>query len=209
MRTAAKAIMALAVAFCLATPSRAYAQQQNAPAHGPVRLPWRYEPTIAETIHEAMRFFRLETSRVDDMRTNMHLRALMPIITVNYRFDNLAYTSFLNQELMPLRSWNNWNQINQAGSAGLTWDLREAVFNPAEVQLFGAVSIQRDIILEITRTYFARKQLLIRMALSPPMEIVARDTLLLRIEEFTALIDVLTGGWFSTTARQRIQRLRR
>ena len=74
------------------------------------------------------------------------------------------------------------------------WDLRELVFNPAEVQVFGLIGVQRDIMIEATRTYYLRKQLILRKLYKPPQDPMAAQALDMRIDEFTALLDVLTGA---------------
>jgi hypothetical protein len=71
------------------------------------------------------------------------------------------------------------------------------VFNPAEVQVYGVIGIQRDLALEVTRTYYLRKQLVLLRKTKPPEDPVSAATLDLRIDEYTALLDALTGGWFS------------
>jgi hypothetical protein len=82
-------------------------------------------------------------------------------------------------------------------SMGLSWDLRETVFNPSELQAYALVGIQQDLIQEIVRTYFMRRQMQIRMALRPPSDPVTRAILDLRIAQYGAILDAETGGWFS------------
>ena len=89
------------------------------------------------------------------------------------------------------------------------WDLRELVFNPAEVQVYGLIGVQRNLMLETTRIYYLRRQLFVRFLNRPPEDPIAREALLLRIDEFTALLDVLSGGWFSRTTATRARAARR
>jgi hypothetical protein len=88
-------------------------------------------------------------------------------------------------------------------SIGGVWDLRELVFNASEVQVYGLIGVQRDIMLESIRTYYLRRQLMLRMLLRPPEDPLALAALEMRIDEFTAVLDVLTGGWFSEEAARR------
>ncbi|MCB9645924.1 MAG: hypothetical protein H6730_04900 [Deltaproteobacteria bacterium] len=102
----------------------------------------------------------------------------------------------------PFRSPEATGTGKHALSVGAVWDFRELVFNPAEVQVFGLIGVQRDIMLEATRTYYLRKQLVLRKVYKPPEDPMALAALDMRIDEFTALLDVLTGGWFSQQASQ-------
>ena len=58
------------------------------------------------------------------------------------------------------------------------------------------VQLRDDIVDEVTRTYFERRRLQANMLLSPPSEQQALEQEL-RLQELTALIDGLTGGFFS------------
>jgi hypothetical protein len=60
--------------------------------------------------------------------------------------------------------------------------------------------------LEVTRTYYLRRQLQLRMRLRPPEDPLAASALALRIEEFTAILDSMSGGWFSRVAQTRTER---
>jgi hypothetical protein len=42
-----------------------------------------------------------------------------------------------------------------------------------------------------------RRQLQIRLALKPPQDMVIRVMLDLRVAEYSAILDGMTGGWFS------------
>jgi hypothetical protein len=60
--------------------------------------------------------------------------------------------------------------------------------------------MQRDITLEVVRTYYLRRQLQIRLALKPPADPLAVAMLELRIEEYTGILNAMTGGSFSRVA---------
>ena len=59
------------------------------------------------------------------------------------------------------------------------------------------VQLRDDIMNEITRTYFERRRLQIETYLSPPRDIKQILEKDLRIQELTADLDALTGGYFS------------
>jgi hypothetical protein len=125
------------------------------------------------------------------------------VLSAGYRLDNSDFSRVLSQMITnPMNINENTDTRTNSVTVGGVWDLRELAFNPSEVQVYGLVGIQRDLILEVTRTYFLRRQLLVRLALRPPADQLARATLDLRVEEYTAILDALTGGWFSRAQRR-------
>jgi hypothetical protein len=197
----------LAVGTLIAATSSTVSAQNIPPPPPGARIAverWRSEPSVSDTVRVALRYFRVHPESLDSMRAAARGRGLAPIISLSYNFQDWRYLSNSQQMISdPNMIVQVWNQQNNSASAGVTWDLREAVFNPGEVQVFGLVSVQRDVMLEITRTYFSRRQLQIRLAYQPPQDPIALESLNLRVQEFTALLDILTGGWFSRTADRR------
>lgn len=155
------------------------------------------EPAVAEVVEVALRYFRVHPEVLDSLRAKSHTRALLPLIATGYRFDDNKLARAEVQAPMPLNIDEDSNTRANSLSIGAVWDFRELVFNPSEVQVFGLIGVQRDIMLEATRTYYLRKQLLLRKIHQPPDDPMALAALDMRIDEFTALLDVLTGGWFS------------
>ena len=64
------------------------------------------------------------------------------------------------------------------------------------------VQLRDDILDEITRTYFERRRLQIEAQLSPSHELMEGLEQELRIQELTADLDALTGGYFSLQLAQ-------
>ena len=59
------------------------------------------------------------------------------------------------------------------------------------------VQLRNDIVDEVTRTYFERRRLQISLLIDPPSDQPKTLEKELRLQELTALIDGLTGGYFS------------
>lgn len=186
--------LALLAATLLATPALA----QDKAALKRAKAQFDSEPKVAEVVEVALRYFRVHPDVLDSLRTKAKTRALLPLLAAGVRLDDDRYERFETQRPDPFLDINtNYNNKGTAISVGAVWDLRELVFNPAEVQVFGLIGVQRDIMLEATRTYYLRKQLVLRKLYRPPSDPMAKSALDMRIDEFTALLDVLTGGWFS------------
>jgi len=165
----------------------------------------RHEPGVSETTRRALAYFRVNPDALDGLRTAARARALLPVIAGGYQYsqdsDALSYDQRLTSpQTRDQASAGSGHRV----TAGVLWDLRSLGFNPAEVEVYGLVAVQRDVMLEVTRTWFLRRQLQLRLALRPPEDPLAYAALELRLAEFTAILDVLTDGWFSEEAAERL-----
>ena len=156
------------------------------------------EPPVDEVVRKALEYFRVQPEAMDSLRSKARLRGLLPLIAAGYANSDDRFVRFEEQKTFePHTEDEENNRKSQSFTVGAIWDLRQLVFNPSEVQVFGLLGVQRDMMLEVTRVYFLRRQLYLRMLLRPPEDPIAKEALQLRIDEFTSLLDVLTGGWFS------------
>ncbi len=166
----------------------------------------KYEPPVSETMQAALRYFRVDPKNFDRLRRTANTRALLPTFAAGFRLDDTTFDRSERQRLSnPRDVQENRDTNTNTISIGAVWDFRELIFNPAEVQVYGLIGVQRDLMLETTRIYYLRKQLFVRFLNSPPQDPLAREALLLRVDEFTALLDVLTGGWFSKATDSRYE----
>jgi len=60
------------------------------------------------------------------------------------------------------------------------------------------VELRDSILDDVTRSYFERRRLQVELITDPPTEPKAQLAKELRIQELTAILDGLTGGWFSS-----------
>lgn len=187
-------------------PSVARAQTDELDAFEQTKIRLNFEPSVSECLNASLRYFRVDYKTFDRLRGAAKRRGLLPTIAAGYRLDDTTQNT---NGISAPTSTTVTNQLVQGRvstiSVGGVWDLRELVFNPAEVQVYGLIGVQRGLMLELTRIFFLRKQLFVRFVNSPPKDPLAREALALRVDEFTALLDVLTGGWFSRTTDQRMQ----
>lgn len=195
--------MTLALTFGLSTLAPRLAEAQTPEELTKSRSTRAEEPTAAETITAALEYFRVDPERFDSLRAKARARAFLPIVAGGYRYDGDKYVRREEQAPTPQTNDESTSRALNAYSVGAVWDLRDLVFSAGELQVYGIVGVQRDVMLEVTRTYYLRQQLLLRRDLEPPEDAMARRSLDLRIEELTSTLDVMTGGWFSTSAARR------
>lgn len=169
-----------------------------------------HEPSVSEVTQTALRYFRVDPDSFDGLRAAARNRALLPLLAGGIRIDSSDFERAEERLLFqPQQQLENADTQVLTWSVGGVWDLRELVFNSAEVQVYGLIGVQRDIMLESIRTYYLRKQLMLRLLLRPPEDALAYAALEMRVDEFTAVLDVLTGGWFTEESNRRRRRPRR
>jgi hypothetical protein len=184
-----------------ATPPPPTPEQQEA-----LRVMMAREPRASDVLRVSLRFYQVHPEVIDSLRTASRLRGLLPVASSIGTFNGLNNASASSQTITTPQDVIS----NQAGTGyslafALSWDLREVIFNPSELQAYALVGIEQDILLEVTRTYFMRRQLQVRLALRPPADIMTRSILELRVDEYSALLDGMTGGWFSRAMAEALR----
>jgi hypothetical protein len=164
------------------------------------------EPSIIDVHRAALRYFRVHPEAVERIRRVAVRRAAAPVMSVTGRYEYvtsdravLQYAGdFHDPTIPPNASANDGFGSNIAGgSLTLTWDFPGLVFNAAELQTYALIGIQMNVLKEVTRLFYVRRQLLLSLLADPPDDPRTRVAMRMRVEEFTSLIDSFTGGWFS------------
>lgn len=155
------------------------------------------EPKATDVVKMALDYYRVSPEVLDSLRSSARARGLLPVVSTYTGYNNVGNASVTNQTIsnptnVVLASAQNTFAVN----GGLSWDLRELVFNPAELQTYASVPMQKDLTLEVVRAYYLRRQLQIRLAIKPPTDPLALATLELRAEEYTGMLNAMTGGAF-------------
>ncbi|MGE0787356.1 MAG: hypothetical protein AB7S26_16915 [Sandaracinaceae bacterium] len=207
-RSVAHAALGLMLLTGVFDPWWSIAEAQTADAVHQALAELSYEPEVGDTARRALEYFRVHPGALDSMRSAARTRSLLPVISGSYgytlnRDENFSEQMITSPNRIDANSAGNTHGVN----VGILWDLRNLAFNPAEVQVYGLVAVQRDLLLEITRTYYLRRQLQIRLRLRPPDDPLAYASLELRVLEFTATLDVLTDGWFTAESERRRERV--
>ena len=164
MRTTAIALAV--VAAWLAGPASVQAQSNDQVRAARARL--ANEPTVAETVRVSLQYFRVDPEAFDSLRASAKGRAALPLIAAGFAYIDDRFSRFETETFSPLEFDENTSRREYQATIGGVWDFREAIFNPAEVQVYGLIGVQRDLMLEVTRTYYLRRQLMLRMMLRPP-----------------------------------------
>ncbi len=189
-------------------PTAAHAQGSEDVESARAKL--RHEPTVAETVRVSLEYFRVHPDAFDDLRRKAKTRGWLPLLAAGYLYDDENFNRDETRTMSePFIADESRGTRSHGVSIGGVWDLRELLFNASEVQVYGLIGVQRDLMLEAVRTYYLRRQLLLRLLLRPPEDPLAYAALEMRVDEFTAILDVLSGGWFSEESKRRWYRRNR
>jgi len=161
-----------------------------------------HEPTIGQVQHEAVRYNDVEADKIRRWQRQASLRALLPSFNLDHDRKHDTYVSSIGSTTNP-----NFDRIVRADDPSnrwgysLTWQLGDLIWNndqtSIDVRSRLTLQLRDDLLNEVTRTYFERRRLQLELLNSPPTDPKVQLEKQLRLDELTAILDGLTGGWFS------------
>lgn len=160
------------------------------------------EPTVGMIQKQAVRYANVNNWKTRRWQWASRFRALIPSLSVGKSFSK-ADTLDLDRGgtndpdryiIGPPDTSRNWN-------FDLNWNLSDFIWNTAQTSIDSReklmVELRDDILSEATRLYFERRRTQVEFILQPPDNPLDWIQHLLRIEELTANLDALTGGFFT------------
>ena len=158
------------------------------------------EPSIREVQEAAMKYALVSDDVLNGYQSSAKWTKLLPRTRVRYREDVDDNTGIDVNEIgerdVSLDDQKNTNQEIQ-----LEWRFDEMLMGPTRIQAIRETSrlvqLRDDILDEATKVYYDRRRVQVDIAMNPPGDPKARAAKDLRLEELTANLDALTGGWFS------------
>ncbi len=203
-----KRIISLCFAAMLLTvPALASAQTPQE-----VMAKFSHEPTVEATMDAAVEFSGLGADRLNGLYRRAGGAKALPkklFYEMTYKdedrdrpqgvytyADNVA-TSWTQYKLTDYKQ--NTDTLQHKIHA--EWDLSGIVFNSDQIRVVStmnsAVKTRDSLLKAVTKAYFARRKLQIDATLNPPSDVAKKLDQDLKIQELTATLDALTGGWFS------------
>ena len=149
------------------------------------------EPTIQQIQQAAIEYAQvIDINWISAQRRLARLKAILPEFSLDYDKTISTYNnSTLTRFAVGPRDWGislKWN------FSDLIWSEQQRLID-SQVRLL--VKLRQDILDEVTRLYFERRRL--KSELSSCSLPAKEQEKRLRIEEITALLDALTGGYLS------------
>jgi photosystem II stability/assembly factor-like uncharacterized protein len=159
---------------------------------------FKEEPGIEEVQKAAIEYAEVYPDKIKAWRDSANKKAILPNVSVGldrYVTDYWHWDSGTNPDT--LQKGND----TVSWDVTMTWVMSELIWNSDQTSIDTRsklmVELRDDIMNEVTRTYFERRRLQIEMLASPPQDLKLSIEKELRIQELTADIDGLTGGYFS------------
>jgi photosystem II stability/assembly factor-like uncharacterized protein len=154
------------------------------------------EPTIQQIQQAAIEYAQvIDINWISAQRRLARLKAILPEFSLDYDKTISTYNnSTLTRFAVGPRDWGislKWN------FSDLIWSEQQRLID-SQVRLL--VKLRQDILDEVTRLYFERRRL--KSELSSCSLPAKEQEKRLRIEEITALLDALTGGYLSENAEK-------
>ncbi len=179
------------------------------------------EPTILEVHRAALEYAQINQSRFIQWRRNVKTKALLPETLQfkvkestdndhDYTKDKTINISGGTVTLGPDdEKWVHGTDDDWDYELNLKWKPQDFLFNKEMLRVSSEthdqVSLRQNILNEVTKIYFDRRQLEIEQMLDQSSDIRVQVKRQLRLEELTAGLDALTGGYFSRALKQKAQ----
>ena len=162
------------------------------------------EPSIQEVQRAAIRYGEVMPEKIQGWRAGAVWRNWFPKFTL--RLDQNSNTTIASSTSAGKTSFSVGPQDESVGLGfNFTWDLANFIWNPdqtsIDVRSRLMVQLRQELLEEVTRLYFERRRLLNEFQRNPTTDGLLQAERSLRIEELTAQLDGLTGGWFSKNYR--------
>ncbi len=161
---------------------------------------FKTEPGILEIHKAAIKYAEVDPNKITTWRKQAALKAVLPEVSVGYNNDtNATVTSATSNgkttyTLGPDDTSYGWD-------FSVKWDLGELIWNGDQTSIDSRsklmAELRQDILDQVTKLYFERQRLKSQVALMPTNDQAAKIEQEIRLQELTASIDALTGGYFS------------
>ncbi len=208
-------------AVMLIAPVSAFAQNAQ-----DVMAKFSHEPTVEATMEAAIDYAGLSADRMESMYRRAGAANVLPR-QVYYEFTGKYQDTDRPQKVFKFEdgvvekkdadnkvvdAWTSYQKTDYHQDQDFTqhkaraqWDFSRLIYNSEQknvVSLMNSVATTRDKLLkELTKVYFDRRKLQINMTVNPPSDVAARLEAELKLQELTATLDAMTGGWFSEQLR--------
>lgn len=166
-----------------------------------------YEPACSEVVKKAVAFSKNEKKAKIPSTKTLRASALLPL----FRFSvtkNMEYDESFNLLEADDSTLKIYTDDDLKLKFTVQWDLAALVFNSSETSVIAKEQAEAKWLMEIKKTvveiYHFRKKLQVLLYLTSdalPLETAVEWSL--KLEELTAMLDALTGDWFSHEVKKR------
>ncbi len=165
------------------------------------------EPTVLEVQQAAIRYAEVSPEKIAQWRIAAARKAWAPSLSFHQDFENRNNVDidrggtadpdkFIQgpQE----KSWDRYFTVS--------WNLADLIWNSDQTSIDSRsklmVELRNDVLNEVTHLYFERRRLQLEMLTDPTEQSSVNLDRQLRLQEFTANIDALTGGFLTNSLKK-------
>ncbi len=165
------------------------------------------EPTIFEVQNAAIHYAEVHPSKIEEWRKAASRKAFLPTLSFSRSVGNDENIDLDRGGTGdPDKFIKGPNESNYDWSVNLNWNLGEIIWNDDQTSIDTRsrllVELRDDILSKVTHLYYERRRLEIDMELSPKRDLPLQVENIIKLQELTAGIDALTGGFFSRRLEQ-------
>ncbi len=172
---------------------------------------FRHEPSVRDIQQAAIRYAEVSPEKIERWRAAASRKALFPTLSVgtdrgenqNVDLDRGGTNDADRFIIGPEEKTLDWH-------ADLSWDLGDLIWNGDQTSIDTRsklmVELRDDILNEVTHLYFERRRLQTDLVLAPPASLPLQVEKELKLQEITADIDALTGGFLSQKLKEAATR---
>ena len=190
--------------LCLPLVAHAAEERRPVAAPGGVLDQFGGEPSVREVQEVAMRYALVSDDILNKYQKDAVLTNMLPRTRLRYHKDT-DDNQTVGVDATGQRNLSLADNLNNQYDVEVEWRFDQLLMGPTRVQAIRETSrliqLRSDILDEVTKIYFDRRRLQVELLQNPPSDPKARTAKDLRLEELTANLDGLTGGWFNARLR--------
>jgi len=168
---------------------------------------FNHEPTVMEIQQAAVHYAEVYPEKIEAWRQAAMRKAMLPTVSLtadqgvdhNVDIDRGGTGD-------PDRFITGPSETNRDWHMGVSWDLGDLIWNDDQTSIDTRsklmVELRGDILNEVTHLYFERRRLQVECLIFPPKELPLQIEKDLKLQELTADIDALTGGFLSARLKE-------
>lgn len=166
-----------------------------------------HEPSIQELQSVAARYAEVHPEKILEWRRGAALKPWLPSLSVGMD-RGVAQNVDIDRggTADPDRFISGPSEQDRDYSVDLQWDISNLIWNDDQTSIDNRsklmVQLRDDLMNELNHLYFARRRLQIQSFLSEEKDLAAAVDRRLQIDEYTAGIDALTGGYLTRRLKE-------
>lgn len=166
------------------------------------------EPPILEVHKAAIKYAEVDPNKIESWRLAARNKAWLPTLSVGFDRDE---ENSLHVDTGSTNTTDFYitgpSDVSKGWDVSLSWDFGDLIWNDDQTSIDSRsklmAELRQDILDQVTKLYFERQRLKSQVALTAPADQATKIEQEIRLDELTASIDALTGGYFSVETEKR------